>query len=93
MAKAYYMPKIPMWRGKNLANQRELIKGGVGVAAEGRKRQSKKKGKWQEGCLDGNAAAAAFSGAGLCLGKLPHSGSAPHEGPCAQQLDTLRTFF
>ena len=29
MAKAYYMPEIPMWRGKNLANQRQLIKGGV----------------------------------------------------------------
>ena len=58
------------------------------IAAEGRKRQSKKNGKWQEGCLDGNAAATAFSGAGLCLGTLPHAGSAPYGGPRAQQLDT-----
>lgn len=63
MAKAHYMPKILMWRGKNLASQRELLKGGVVGCSRGEEEAVQIKGEWQEGCLDGNAAAAAFSGA------------------------------
>lgn len=42
---------------RNLASQREMIKGG------NEEKAGQKKEKWQEGCLDGNADAAAFSGA------------------------------
>lgn len=56
MAKTYHIPKIPMWRG-TWPSQREMIKSKVEEKA------GQKKEKWQEGCLDGNAGAAAFSGA------------------------------
>lgn len=79
---------------RNLASQRELIKGGV----VGR-------GKWEEeaGQQEREVARRVFGwkccrcnllwSLSCVLGELPHLGSALHGAHSAQQLDTLGTFF
>lgn len=84
MAKTYHIPKIPMWRG-TWPSQREMIKSKVEEKA------GQKKEKWQEGCLDGNAGAAAFSGAWAVYWE-----NCPIEALlCVEPilLNTLGTFF
>lgn len=54
MAKSHHPPKSPC--GEEPAQSEGVIKGRVRT-----RRQAQKNGKCQEGCSDGNAAAAAFS--------------------------------
>lgn len=48
---------------RNLASQREMIKNGAVGWDREEEEADQKKGKWQEGYLDGNVAATDFSGA------------------------------
>lgn len=48
---------------RNPASQREMIKNGAVGWGREEEEADQKKGKWQEGCLDGNASDADFSGA------------------------------